>query len=540
MIDTREKLVSYYFYENNIYNRGRQLMTNVSLNWTSCNLFFMPPDIELKQAIEESYVIYNKNPQIEKFIEKDQHHYALEQKRKREADKQYLLDETQNMNLEHSGEKREMTLDNRGNKRMPTFIVYLFLFLRGYWGSLTDKESQERLHDSQTISILFSSWNRPLPSRTSILENLNLISNKTRDAILDAQLQHILDIKLDSFSELYVDSTAIEANSTFPSDSGTLYAVLERCYHYSQKLDLFGLNNFEAGKIPQWLKQMKKDHFVISVADGKNSTKRRKSCYKSFLRAAQKVHDRLIPQWIKLNNHLGDIDILPSKKEKLNDICRLMNSDLGEALDLIYYAHERVFNGVTFPASIKILSISDWAAAYIRKGNREDVFGFKIQLGRSAHGFVTSLILPQGNASDSKFPEDLVLDQYNRTGIIPSLFCADDGYTSDRALKELSDLGVEHTVFSGSKGKALVGQESWESEWYVKARNNRSCVESIIFTLKDQFDFGRVRRRGQDEVQAELTEKVLAYNLIRILRVKVVREKEREKELYRQMVKKAA
>lgn len=341
----------------------------------------------------------------------------------------------------------------------------------------------------------------------------------------------MLDLELDSFTELYVDSTAIEANSTFPSDSGTLFAVLERCFRYSQTLHHYDIGDMEPGEIPEWLKTMKECHFRISVSAGKpRAADKMKGLYKRLLRTAQKVHDALIVKWIEVKDAMDGVHIAPSKKAKLSDLCLLMTEDLGAALDLIYYAEQRVFNGITFPASFKILSISDWAAAFIRKGNREDKLGYKLQLGRSGKGFITCLCLPQGNQPDCKYAVALVKDQVERTGVLTHSLGSDDGYCSRSVLQELLLLGLVNVSFSGSKGKAAIDEELWNSDPYVELRRMRPCVESVIFTLKDQFELGRVRRRGQDEVQAELTEKVIAYNLVRLVRLKKLRQEELDRQ----------
>ena len=48
----------------------------------------------------------------------------------------------------------------------------------------------------------------------------------------------------------------------------------------------------------------------------------------------------------------------------------------------------------------------------------------------------------------------------------------------------------------------------------------RSAVESLMFTIKDGFCFGKLGRRGIDAVRDELLEKVLAYNCCRIIVMK--------------------
>ena len=61
------------------------------------------------------------------------------------------------------------------------------------------------------------------------------------------------------------------------------------------------------------------------------------------------------------------------------------------------------------------------------------------------------------------------------------------------------------------------------------ARRKRSAVESLMYTIKEGFEFGELGRRGIDEVRDELLEKVLAYNCCRI-----ILKKKRRSEEYRQ------
>jgi len=70
---------------------------------------------------------------------------------------------------------------------------------------------------------------------------------------------------------------------------------------------------------------------------------------------------------------------------------------------------------------------------------------------------------------------------------------------------------------SGARGKKITGDQEWNRPDYRAARNNRSAVESLMFTLKDGYEFGQLLRRESENVRAELTEKVLAYNIGQII-----------------------
>jgi IS5 family transposase len=104
----------------------------------------------------------------------------------------------------------------------------------------------------------------------------------------------------------------------------------------------------------------------------------------------------------------------------------------------------------------------------------------------------------------------------DNTGVVPSTVSTDDGYSSEQGRAELKERGVKVMSISGSKGKRITPQEEWDDPEYVAARNGRSAVESLMFTIKQGFDFGRVMRRGLENVRSELLEKVLAYNFCRM------------------------
>ena len=84
------------------------------------------------------------------------------------------------------------------------------------------------------------------------------------------------------------------------------------------------------------------------------------------------------------------------------------------------------------------------------------------------------------------------------------------------AFQESSCHGVDVVSISGSKGKRITPEEAWDSPEYAAARSGRSAVESLMFTIKHNFDFGRVARRGLAHVTAEMLEKILAYNFCRM------------------------
>ena len=203
-----------------------------------------------------------------------------------------------------------------------------------------------------------------------------------------------------------------------------------------------------------------------------------------------------------------------------------MGEDVADARKVIEYAEARVFRGAKISSREKVLSVSDRSAAFIKKGSWESVIGYRPQLVRSGNGFVTCMILPEGNASDAPLFAPAIEEDLRRTGVMSRVISADDGYGSREGRDRLLKMGADVVSIKGGKGRRLTPDDEWESEMYAQARNDRSTVEGLISILKLVFEFGHARRRGREAVRAEMLEKVIAYNFYRMCEV---REKRRAK-----------
>lgn len=501
------------------------------INYSIPNLFLTIPNTDLIRIIEESINVLNNYPGILDKIFNDQEKLAKQKKELRLEDKIYFLNKNEDipgLNISDTNEITPQHLElQTGRPRMNPQTLYLFIITRGYYGSVTDKDAVNNMTDSMTLKIILDGWNIKMPGSTTILENLNCISNETREFILAAQIKYTISEKLDDFKNILVDSTSIKGNTSWPTDSKILFSLLNRAYNYSQKLSVFGISNFNPFWMPGWLKKIKKLIFKIALTSGKaNSKGKIKKYYRHLLKIAEKALDYMVSEIEKANDYIVKVDIAPSLKKQLNAFWRIITDDIMACGRVLYYTENRVFNEVVLSSTEKILSISDRTAAFIKKGNRNPVIGYKPQISRSENGFIPAIKLPLGNASDSKELMPIVKKVVGNTNIIPNLLNVDDGYASRDNVEKAKQMGIKIISISGSKGKKITVLEDWNSDEYKKARADRSAVESIMFTLKYSYDFGVVRRRGIENVKAELLEKVIVYNFARII---LLREREKQK-----------
>ena len=488
--------------------------------------FAMPqPETELSEICSEVAHIVEQYPKIIELIAQDQELYAKEEKKLRIQDKQWIQNQlTTFPGLEPSREveiEAEKLILQQGKKKMSPEIVLLFLVLRGYIGGFKAKTTQTLLMESITIHNFLERHGVGIPGWSTMIDNVNQVSNETRSYIMDAQLGMVMGEKLDDLNELTIDSTDVSGNVSWPTDSGIMLQLVERIWRLGQKLYLFGIGNIAPKRFAFIINELKHFHKTICMLAGKkNSRKKIKKLYGKALKEARSALNAFEKEMVQVNRAAAGVDIIPTKLLQLARMIELMNNDVQSLSKVITYCTDRIKHEIVIKANEKIMSNSDKDAAFIKKGQREAVIGYKPQVGRSRKGFICCFNLPEGNAADSGQLEPMVDQHIRRTGVIPDTVSVDDGYASAKGKRNVKKKGVKTVSISGAKGKKITPVEDWESDLFKEARNNRSSVESLMFTIKHNYNFGRVMRRGITAVRAELLEKVLAYNFCRVIELR--------------------
>ncbi len=483
------------------------------------------PDTELKEIFLEGFKLLRFDPLILDRIAKDINRTAKEKKAMRLTDQAWYSQLSGTFpgfeslcKVEDFDPETLCLLEGRPRLMDPESIFFLMM-CRGHLDSVTSKQAADRLKDSALIRNYFEARSMKVPAPNTIFDNINAVTNDTRDYIYESQMRMIMESGLDTMNHVAMDSFSVSGNTEWPTDSRMLLKFLQRAYHIGHAvLKNFGLPGFTKAYIPKWLKKMKKLEFELENTCGKpNSKKKVKRLYRDYLKHVNKILLRLIRRIDECISEWEDIDHLPPSRQVMVQaaIDRLV-FDIESVIHIYTYTENRVFHGIQLPAPEKILSLSDECAAFIKKGGREAVIGYKPQVVRSGEGFITAFELQEGNPSDSKRLQPLINQHCKNTHSVPDTVAVDDGYSSRKNRKALKNMGIKTVAISGSKGKNITPASEWNSPEHQDARKSRSAVESIIFVLRYKFHLDSFTRRELKGVTAELTEKVIVHNFWRI------------------------
>jgi hypothetical protein len=487
--------------------------------------FYTPVRSDFGTFLNDIVAFWWRHPQIRLAFARDLELGALADKRLRQQDHAFELART--APLFNPAETDTITPDtpglSAGRPRTPDLVVFIAAMSAGFNGSAYGASARTLLLESTSLHSLLADLGHKLPAANTLAPLVARLSPKTLEQIHRAQLAELLDEGLDTFQDLTIDSTAIKASTCWPTDANLIYRLMERSARLGEKVTHFGLTPLKIERKELLLNELKNNTRAIALLGASpHRAKRLRLLYDRFYETACKLAHELRKgmQTLLSNAQSEIIKLKPSQREAARLLVNQVCDDSGAAISTICQSLSRVHDGISTKAREKVLSLADASAAYIEKGGREAVIGYKPQLARSAAGFVTALILETGNGADCRQLFALVKQTAHNTGLVPTRVSADDGYASEAGLKAVQALGVNKVSISGSKGRALLGAEVWDQPEYSELRGLRSGIESLIFTLKFNHDFGRPGRRGVAAVRAELTLKILAYNFDQAVRIR--------------------
>ena len=180
------------------------------------NLILPVPDTDFRDFLDEVEELAGFAAQIIEAIEKDPDAHAREKKKLRLEDRRFFEGRTAELPELDIEEENILAAELNlavGRPRMPAYAVYVFVMIRGFLGSLTTKPARRFLRESMSLYGFLQRRGLRMPAVTTILENVNLVSHRTRELILDKQIGLILQEPLDDFGKLTIDSTSVKANS---------------------------------------------------------------------------------------------------------------------------------------------------------------------------------------------------------------------------------------------------------------------------------------------------------------------------------------
>lgn len=377
---------------------------------------------------------------------------------------------------------------------------------------LSYEELAFHLEDSSAFRT-FSCLNMGQYPRKSILqENIKSLTDDTWTAIHQEITGYAHGEKIETGKKIRIDSTAIETDIHYPTDSTLLFdgiRIITRRLATGKELSpqpcyLFSDHTRAAKKRVMIILNARKDNV-------------RNNAYRDLVSYAERVVTYAVSAIDELRAFEGDDtrDTLAAKglAHNLERIIGIMKKVIDQTV-------RRVFKGEKVPASEKVVSFFEDHSDIIVKGSRDTIYGHKVFLTGGASSLILDCIIERGNQADSDRYQNLLERHAKQFGKMPRQVSADGGFASKKNLSFAKEHQVRDAVFAKKRGLAV--PDMARSAWvYKMLRNFRAGIEAGISTLKRAFGLDRCNWTGWEGFKQYVWSGIVSYNLLVMARIRL-------------------
>jgi IS5 family transposase len=371
-------------------------------------------------------------------------------------------------------------------------------------------------------SLLYRRFTRffedPIPDFSCFSRTFALFGPDGTQQIHQRVVQKAQEQSLIRGNKLRIDTTAVETNIHYPTDSSlladsirVLTRSLKRIARHGTDRSLQVVDHARAAK-----------YRVLEICRAAKSfteagRNQFQNSYRKLLALTRRVKNQAIEVLEDLRSH-------PLKQRTANQLIVLKEeSNLRHYLPLVEkvidQTQARIFDGQTRHEG-KILSLFEEHTAIIRKGkpDKPTEFGRLIRLDEVENGIVSNYGIALGNLADQQ--QWIPALQSHRASFdhVPKMAAADRGFWSAQNEQSAIALGIRHVVLP-AKGRLSERRSHHQKQrWFRQGQAWRAGIEPRISTLKHQFGMKRARYKTDSGFQRYVGWCIIAQNLVAMAR----------------------
>ena len=312
--------------------------------------------------------------------------------------------------------------------------------------------------------------------------------------------------------KMRVDTTVVETNIHYPTDSGLLNDGARVLTGTMKKIEqkAGGLKK----KVRNRMRSVTKRVIAIGHAlrhKGVEGEEKRKKGYRQLLRLTRQI----------LNDSrrvLREVEVLPAhRRHRVQELGERLQSMAEQVRRVVRQTKVRIFHGVTqFPD--KLVSLFEPHTEIIRKGKagKPNEFGKLVELQEAENQIVTHYEVFDERPADQTLLLPALAVQQRKLGRVPRLVAADAGFYS-RVNEEGADaLGVTYVSIPNRSTRSAERKKFEKQRWFKRGQAWRTGCEGRISVLKRRHGLARCRYRGMDGMKRWVGLGVIADNLINL------------------------
>jgi IS5 family transposase len=389
------------------------------------------------------------------------------------------------------------------------------------------RELRERIADGYTLRRFTRFYSDRVPKHDAFNRAFNRLTPATLEAINDIVVKAAVDLGLENGKKLRVDTTVVETDIHYPTDSMLLWDTVRVVTRLVRHLD-----ELLPGGVPGFTNRTRSARRRMQIIQRMAARDKREQLvpkYRELIRTTGQVVEnaRIVlkkTEGIRSIDLMTDIAINAARKE-IDHYC-----GLGERV--IDQARRRVLDGEQVPNEQKLFSIFETHTDLIKRGKilKPVEFGHKVFIAESGKGLITQYRILDGNPADEAHVESSLKSHQEMFGEAPSIYSADRGFFSRDNIQQCKNSGVELACIPQRGGKRTPAQEAFEKSLAFKnAQKFRAGIEGRISVLFRGRGMKRCLAEGREHFELLVGAAVLANNLMVIARLLIEKQNRRRK-----------
>ena len=404
---------------------------------------------------------------------------------------------------------------SRGRPSTPVEVILrMLVVMRLYRWSY--EQVEYFVNDSLVLRQFCRVYLEKVPDDTTLIRWANTIGPQTIEKLNDRVVQLARSLKVTRGRKLRVDTTAVETDIHFPTDSGLIgdgVRVVSRLLRRAKAAlgeAASGLKEAFRSRVRTVRKLSQQLH---RIARRKNQQGREalKAAYRRLLDTARRTGAQGKRVLEVLKGHADD----PKARrlaEHLGEVLPRLKQGIGQA-------KRRVLKNDPVPSPEKRLSLFEPHTQVVPrfKAGKAVEFGRKIRLDEVEGGIITGYsVLEQAGGQDQEHLAESLANHRKQFGRAPRVLAADRGMSSaanDRLAKEA---GIKHVALP-HVGKASADRRAEEKgHRFRETYKFRAGIEGRIHVLRRDYGLKRSRYHGERGMGRWVGWGVVAHNLSKV------------------------
>ena len=358
----------------------------------------------------------------------------------------------------------------------------------------------------------------PIPDFTSFSRTFGLFGPEGTRQIHQRVLAKAKEQRLVRGRKLRTDTTAVETDIHYPTDSTLLsdsLRVMTRCLkRIARGCSASSLKVVDHARAAKYrlleICRAAKSFTEASRARFKDSYGKLLALGRRVRRQAGLVLEQLEAQQLKAQ--AGSLISVLGAEAQLRHYLPLVDQVLAQT-------QARIFEGQT-RCEGKILSLFEEHSAIIRKGkpDKPTEFGRLVRLDEVENGIISGYSIAVGNPADQQQWVPALENHRNVFGRVPKLAAADRGFWSSANEQSAKNLGITQVVLPATGRLSAKRAQHQKQRWFRQGQGWRAGIEPRISTLKHQFGMKRARYKGEAGFQRYVGWCIIAQNLVAVAR----------------------